>query len=191
MCVLAAVPAAFQYGLWDSTILNRCKRLELLLLSELSGYDYWRASLAAAWRRGYDYLIFAGMLWVSLAVSGRVAWVDAVAAAFGGLLLWAFSFAVGFRAFSTGRQSSGLASLLTLGLPLLLVALVRAGWEPFAAFIPTAGCYLPLSTGVTESWAAGVAVTLAATVWLTDRGLSHCDSELRGWYDANEGRKTE
>ena len=39
MCVLAAVPAAFQYGLWDSTITNRCKRLELLLLSELGRYD--------------------------------------------------------------------------------------------------------------------------------------------------------
>ena len=70
MCVLAAVPAAFQYGLWDSTVSNRCKRLELLLLSELNGCDYWHASLAAAWRRGYDYLIFAGLLWVSLAVSG-------------------------------------------------------------------------------------------------------------------------
>jgi hypothetical protein len=191
MCVLAAVPAAFQYGLWDSTISNRCKRLELLLLSELNSYDYWRASLAAAWRRGYDYLIFAGLLWVSLAVSGRVAWVDAVGAAFGGLLLWAFSFAVGFRAFSTGRQTNGLASVLTLGLPLLLVLLMRSNLEWIAAFIPTAACYLPLRDGLTESWAAGVAVTLAATIWLTDRGLSHCDRDLRRWYDANQGRKTE
>jgi hypothetical protein len=191
MCVLAAVPAAFQYGLWDSTISSRCQRLELLLLTELNSYDYWRASLAAAWRRGYDYLIFAGLLWVSLAISGRAAWVEAVAAAFGGLLLWSFSFAVGFRAFSTGRQSSGLASALTLGLPLLLVVLVRANLESIAAFIPTAACYLPLRIGVTESWAAGVAVTLAATIWLTDRGLSCCDRELRCWYDANQGRKTE
>ena len=191
MCVLAAVPAAFQYGLWDSTIVNRCKRLELLLLSELNSYDYWRASLAAAWRRGYDYLIFAGLLWVSLAVAGRIAWVDAFAAAFGGLLLWAFSFAVGFRAFSTGRQTNGLASVLTLGLPLLLVLLMRANLDQIAAFIPTAACYLPLRSGITESWAAGVAVTLAATIWLTDRGLSHCDRELRRWFDSNQGRKTE
>jgi hypothetical protein len=191
MAVLAAVPAVFQYGLWDSTISDRCKRLELLLLSDLSGHDYWRASLAAAWRRGYDYLIFAGMLWVSLAVSGRVAWHDALAAALGGLLLWGFSFAVGFRSFSTGRHSSGLASGLTLGFPILLAILIRANLEPVAAFIPTALCYLPLKSGVTETWLAGFAVTLAITVRLTDRGLSHCDRELRAWYDANQGRKTE
>ena len=131
------------------------------------------------------------MLWVSLAAAGRVAWLDAVAAAFGGLLLWAFSFAVGFRGFSTGRQTNGQASILTLGLPLLLVLLIRGNLDWIAAFIPTAACYLPLKTGITESWAAGVAVTLAATIWLTDRGLSRCDRELRRWFDANQGRKTE
>jgi hypothetical protein len=191
MCVLATVPAAFQYGLWDSTISDRCRRLEILLLSDLNSYDYWRASLAAAWRRGYDYLIFAGLLWVSLAVSGRVLWTDALGAALGGLLLWGFSFAAGFRAFSSGRATNGLASVLTLGLPLLLVLLVRAGLESIAAFVPTAACYLPLRTGMTETWAAGFAVMLAATIWLTDRGLSRCDRELRSWYDVNQGRKTE
>jgi hypothetical protein len=191
MCVLAAVPAAFQYGLWDSTISNRCKRLELLLLSELTGRDYWRASLAAAWRRGYDYLIFAALLWVALAVSGRVAWPDVLAAAMGGLLLWAFSFSVGFRAFSTGRNASGLASCLTLGLPFLLFLLIRYNLTVVAAFIPTSLCYLPLKTGVTETWAAGFIMILAVTIRLTDRGLSHCDSELRKWYDSNEGRKAE
>ena len=191
MCVLAAVPAIFQYGLWDSTISDRCKRLELLLLSELSSADYWRASLAAAWRRGYDYLIFAGLLWVALAASGRVAWYQALAAAAGGLLLWAFSFAVGFRGFSTGRHTSGLASVFTLGLPLVLVLLMRANLEPVAAFIPTALCYLPLHSGLSEYWAAGFGLTLAATLSLTERGLSRCDRELRAWYDANQGRKTE
>ena len=85
-----------------------------------------------------------------------------------------------------------MASLLTLGLPLLLVRRScgrTSDW--LAAFVPTAACYLPLKTGITESWAAGVAVTLAATIWLTDRGLSRCDRELRRWYDANQGRKTE
>jgi hypothetical protein len=191
MSVLAAVPAVFQYGLWDSSISDRCKRLELLLLSDLSARDYWRASLAAAWRRGYDYLIFAALLWVSLAVSGRVPWHDVLGAAIGGLLLWAFSFSVGFRAFSTGHHASGLASTITLGFPLLLALLIRANQESVAAFIPTALCYLPLKSGLTEAWLAGFAVTLALTISLTDRGLSRCDRELRAWYDANQGRKTE
>jgi hypothetical protein len=187
--VLAAVPAAFQYGLWDATVPDRCRRLELLLLSVLTGRDYWHASLAAAWRRGRGYLLVSLMLWAALAVGGRVTWAQAAAAAAGGAALWWFSFAVGFRAFCTGNQASGVASLLTLGLPLVLFALLRAGWDTAAAFLPTAACYLPLRDGLTVSWGAGLAQTAAAAVWLTRRGLANCDAELRAWYDANQGRK--
>jgi hypothetical protein len=116
----------------------------------------------------------------------------------GGLGLWAFSFAVGFRAFSKGNQAGGVASVLTLGLPFLLFGLMRAAaatgndlFTTAAAFVPTAVCYLPLKTGITVSWAAGFTVLLLATWWLTRRGLARCDSELRTWYDANQGRKTE
>src|SRR5262249_45079983 len=35
LVVLAAVPAAFQYGLWDHSVQDRCRRLELLLLTHL------------------------------------------------------------------------------------------------------------------------------------------------------------
>jgi hypothetical protein len=191
MCVMAAVPAAFQFGLWDPTVTDRCKRLELLLLTELDAPDYWRASLAAAWRRGRGYLLIAAVLWLALAVSGRVAWYEAVAAAAGGALLWAFSFAVGFRAFSTANQANGVASLLTIGLPLLLFTLLRAGLVNLAALVPTAACYLPLRDGLTWAWAAGFALTAAATVGLTRRGLARCVPELRRWYDANQGRKTD
>jgi hypothetical protein len=191
MCVMAAVPAVFQYGLWDPTVSDRCRRLELLLLSELTGRDYWHASLAAAWRRGRGYLAIAAILWLALAISGPVAWYEAAAAAVGGAVLWMFSFAVGFRAFSTGNQASGVASLLTLGLPLLLFVLLRTGLDTLAGFVPTAACYLPLKTGLTGSWAAGLALTTAATVYLTRRGLGRCEAELRAWYDANQGRRTE
>ena len=61
--MLAAVPAAFQYGLWDSTDQDRCRRLELLLLTDLSGDDYCHAALAAAWRRGRGYFVVAVVLW--------------------------------------------------------------------------------------------------------------------------------
>jgi len=80
MCVMAAVPAAFQFGLWDPTVPARCKRLELLLLTELTGKDYSLASLAAAWRRGRGYLVISGVLWLALAVSGRAAWYEVLAA---------------------------------------------------------------------------------------------------------------
>lgn len=191
MCVLAAVPAAFQYGLWDSTVTNRCQRLELLLLTDLGGVDYWHASLAAAWRRGRSYYFAAVVLWAALVVSGRAGWDEGLAAALGGLALWAFSFAVGFRAFSTGNQASGVASGLTLGLPLLLYALLRAKMDVIASLVPTAACYLPFRTGVTAAWTAGFGLTAVAAWWLTRRGVSRCDAELRRWYDANQGRKVE
>src|SRR5205085_6754448 len=110
LVVMAAVPAAFQYGLWDPTPQDRVRRLELLLLTELGGRDYWHASLAAAWSRGRGYLFASVVLWAALGLSGRNAWGDVLAAAAGGATLWAFSFAVGFRAFAAGNQSSGLAS---------------------------------------------------------------------------------
>lgn len=191
MVVMATVPAAFQYGLWDSTVPDRCRRLELLLLTELSGRDYWRASLASAWRRGRGYLGVAAMLWAALAVSGRVTWVQAGAAAVGGAAVWVFAFAVGFRAFCTGNQASGVASLLTLGMPLVLVALLRAGWETAAAFVPTAAAYLPLRDGLSLSWLAGLVLVAGASAALARRGLDRCDAELRAWYDANQGRKSQ
>ncbi len=191
MCVMAAVPAAFQFGLWDPSPSDRCKRLELLLLTDLEGKDYWQASLAAAWKRGRGYLIIASVLWLALAIAGRVAWYDSLAAAFGGVALWAFSFAVGFRAFCSGRQASGIALLLTLGMPLLLFVLLRAGFNTLAAFVPTAACYLPLKTGLTASWVAGFDMLLAATWWLTRSGLMKCEPELRQWLSDNQGRRTE
>ncbi|MBA4191031.1 MAG: hypothetical protein C0467_23850 [Planctomycetaceae bacterium] len=191
MCVLAAVPAAFQFGLWDPTVSDRCKRLELLLLTDLTGNDYWHASLAAAWKRGRSYLWIAALLWIALAVSGRAQWYQAVAAALGGIALWGFSFAVGFRAFSTGNQAGGIATGLTLGMPMLVFALLRAKLDDLAAFVPTAACYLPVRNGISWSWAAGFVLMLLTTWWLTRRGLARCDSSLRLWFDANQGRKAE
>ena len=71
LVVLAAVPAAFQYGLWDSNAHDRCRRLELLLLSRLEARDYWNAAAAAAWKRGRGYFGVALLLWASAVVAGQ------------------------------------------------------------------------------------------------------------------------
>ncbi|HET6573275.1 MAG TPA: hypothetical protein VFG68_06715 [Fimbriiglobus sp.] len=190
LIVLAAVPAVYQYGLWDSTVPARCRRLELLLLTELTGADYCHASLAAAWRRGRGYLVGAGLLWLALGLSGRNGWPEVLAAAAGGALLWAFSFAVGFRAFAAGNQSNGVASLVTLGLPLLLFGLLRLKLDAAAAFVPTGLCYLPLRDGLTAPWAVGLLVSGVVTAVLARRGLGRCEADLRRWYDRNQEKKS-
>ncbi|HUR52661.1 MAG TPA: hypothetical protein VMZ71_00890, partial [Gemmataceae bacterium] len=92
--------------------------------------------------------------------------------------------------FCTGNQASGIASFLTLGMPLVLFALLRANLDTLAAFVPTASAYLPLRDGLSLSWFAGLSLVAAASIGLTRRGLARCDDELRAWYDANQGRKT-
>ena len=189
MAVLAAVPAVFQYGLWDATVQDRCKRLELLLLSDLNSRDYWLASRAAAWRRGRGYLAIAAMLWLAMGISGYTTWPGVLASAVGGLSLWAFCFAVGFRSFSTGNQTSGLASVITLGFPLLLFGLLRVGYGTWAGLLPTGLCHLPAMGGWNWTWPLGLTATLGFTYWLTRSGLRNCDRDLRAWYDANQGTK--
>ena len=192
LSVLAGVPAVFQFGLWDPTIQDRCRRLELLLLTELTSLDYWNASLAAAWKRGRGYFFGAGVLWFALAYSGRNTALEVVATVAGATMLWVFSFAVGFRTFSRGRSGGGIASLMTLGLPMLLVGILRLNWVNLAAFVPTGLCYLPLRTGVgvTMAWVVAMLVTGGVTVVLTRSGLHNADAELRRWFDANQGRQS-
>ncbi len=191
MAVLAAVPAVFQFGLWDSTVQNRCKRLELLLLTELTGWDYWHASLSAAWKRGRAYLAIGGVLWSALAISGAIPWWCALAAFAGAAVYWAFAFALGFRAFATGNQSSGLASGFTLGLPLVLFGTIQLGWTDWAGFLPIGLSYLPSAGQLPASWFLGFALTSILAVRMTRNGLTRCESDLRKWYDANQGRKSE
>lgn len=189
MAVMAMVPAIFQFGLWDASSQDRCKRLELLLLTELSSLDYFHASLAASWRRGRGYLCIAMMLWLALALGGRVSVPEAIAATAGGFALWAFGFAVGFRAFSTGHQTSGLSSLVALGLPMVLFGLMRAGQYELAGLVPTGLCHLPVSRGLNVGWICGMVLTISFTAWLIRVGLKHCDRDLRKWYDANQGTR--
>lgn len=190
LVILAAVPAIFQFGLWDPTVQDRCRRLELLLLTDLKGRDYWHASLAAAWKRGRGYLLAAGVLWLALGVSGRVGWVEVLAATAGGLAVWGLAFAVGFRAFAAGGRVNTFATAAVLGTPLVLIALVRLGADVAANLIPAGLCYMPLGVGLSWAWAAGFTATVGTTVLLTRIGLTRCDTDLRQWYDQNQGRRS-
>jgi hypothetical protein len=187
LVVLAAVPAAFQYGLWDSTIQDRCRRLELLLLTSVDGGDYWHASLAAAWRRGRGYMSVAALLWAALAISGRATPAQVMASVAAGVILWSFSFAVGFGAFSSGMQANGLGSLLTLGLPLMAAALTRTGVTALASLTPPGAVYSALSEPPSLGWLPGPILTGIATVWLTRRVVGRCEGHLRIWFDRNQG----
>ena len=141
LVVLAAVPAAFQYGLWDSNAQDRCRRLELLLMTSLGARDYWEAAAAAAWRRGRGYFGVAVLLWVAAVVGGQAGLGQALAAAATGVLLWGLYFALGFRAFSRGLQANGLGMLLTLGLPLIAFGLYRCDWPGLATLFPPGSVY--------------------------------------------------
>ena len=190
MMLLAAMPAAFQYGLWDSSTQDRCRRLELLLLTDLRGVDYWRAACAAAIRRGRGYFYVAVILWIALAVSGQATIQQVIASCAAGLMMWTFSFAIGFRAFASGVQANGLGSLLTLGLPFLTWALLRGNVPWLATILPPGSVYVALAYPLSWWWAIGPILIGGITLAITRVALSSCESNLRLWYDRNQGTKT-
>jgi hypothetical protein len=189
LMVLAAVPAAFQYGLWDASVQDRCRRLELLLLTPLAARDYWEAAAAAAWRRGRGYFLVAVLLLASAAVAGRISAPGALAALAAGVIVWGLYFALGFRAFTRGRQANGLGVLLTLGLPLLAYALYQAGWPVLAALVPPGGVYQSGATAVGGAWLPGPALGAIAALATARLARGGCVDELRHWYGRNHGCK--
>ena len=187
LVVLGSVPAAFQYGLWDSSPQDRCRRLELLLLTDLDAGDYWHASLSAAWRRGRGYLIVAAILLMALGISGRATLPQIVASVSAAAILWGFSFAIGFLAFSSGLQANGLGSFLTLGLPLITFAAIRAGQSTLAALLPPGAVYVSLTATPDWRWLPGPLLIATLTLWLARKALSKCEGDLRRWYDRHQG----
>jgi hypothetical protein len=187
LVVLAAVPAAFQYGLWDSSAQDRCRRLELLLLTHLDGRDYFEAAGAAAWRRGRAYFGIAVLLWGAAVVAGQVLPLQAASALAAAVLLWGLYFALGFRAFARGIQANRLGALLTLGLPLAAVALYRAGWPTLAALLPPGGVYAAGSRPAALALLPGALLAAGLTLVVVRRTLADCDRQLRRWYERHHG----
>lgn len=186
LVLLAAVPAAFQYGLWDANVQDRRARLELLLLTHLDGREYWQAAAAAAWRRGRGYFAVALVLWLAAALAGKVEPAHALAALAAGVVLWGLYFAIGFRAFAKGMQANTLGIVLTLILPIATWLLLAAGWPGMAAWLPPGAVY-GAAQSVSWNWLAGplAAGLLALTLARTAR--SHCDRDLRRWYARHHG----
>jgi hypothetical protein len=189
LVLLAAVPAAFQYGLWDSSAQDRCRRLELLLLTQLDGTDYWDAAAAAAWRRGRGYFAAALLVWTAAAAAGRLGPLQALSALCGAALLWGLYFALGFRAFGKGREAGGLGLGLTVGLPLAAYGLYAAGWPLLGGLLPPGVVYRAGAEAASWLGLIGPTVCAALTLVVARRALRRCDAELRDWYDRNAGRK--
>jgi hypothetical protein len=189
LVVLAAVPAAFQYGLWDSNEQDRCRRLELLLMTDLDAKDYWNAATAAAWRRGRGYFAVALLLWTALLLSGKALPGQVLVAAASGVVLWGLYFALGFCAFARGLQANRLGLFLTVGLPALACWIQSCGQPVLAALVPPGSVYQPTTTMPAASWLPGPLLAGAITLLVGRRTLRRCDANLRQWYDQHQGRK--
>lgn len=189
LVVLGAVPAAFQYGLWDSNTQDRCRRLELLLLTQLHAEDYWAAALAAAWRRGSGYLSIALLLWLAAVLGGKMTALEALRAVAASTILWLLYFALGFRAFTTGMQASSLGLLLTIALPLLTVGLFHSGYASLGALTPPGFVYAASTSLAPTGCVLGVTLAAMTLVVLHRQALARCEIELQRWYEKFHGHK--
>lgn len=185
LVLLAAVPAAFQYGLWDSSASDRLRRLELLLLTELQPRDYWNAALAAAWTRGRGYLVVALVLGVAALLGGRIGVAEFLGTLAVGVLVWTLYFALGFRAFARGQEANGLGLLLTVGLPLATVVLYQVGWLGLGQLLPPGSLFAAGSAG--GVWCLGAVGAGVVTLVAIRRAMARCDAQLRAWYDRHTG----
>ncbi len=187
LVLLAAVPAAFQYGVWDSSPLERCRRLELLLLTGLDGAAYWHASARAAWTRGRGYFATALMLWGAGLIADQFTWAQVFASMAAGVILWGLYFVLGFWAFSRGMQANSLGLGLTLGLPLVTFILVKNGCFFLAGLLPPGSISLPLTGTTPGTWMVGPLVCGTVALLLARWSLPRCEGQLRQWYSLNQG----
>lgn len=187
LMLLATVPAAFQYGLWDSNAQDRCRRLELLLLTELDGRSFWQAAASAAWRRSRGYFVLSMFLWIVAACAETIAPIQALAGIAAGVLLWSFYFALGFRAFAKGVQANQLGLVLTLLLPIATLVLAQNDWRQVAILLPPGSVYFGSTDVPNLWWLMGPLTAGMVTLFIARNAMTHCETELRRWYDRNHG----
>lgn len=188
LVVLSAVPAAFQYGLWDSNPHERCRRLETLLLTGLSGIDYWHAAAAAAWQRGRGYFCVALILWLAAAAAGQISFLRGIAALATGILLWGLYFTLGFQAFARGTQANMRGVSLTLGLPALACLLQQLGWPVLAGMLPPGAVYHAAATPAPATWCLGAVGSALVMLLVARISLARCETDLHRWYENHHGK---
>lgn len=192
LVVLAAVPAAYQFGLWESSIPDRQKRMEVLLMTELNARDYLHASWSAAWSRGRGYFLSATVLWLAGFYAGRFPFDNLVLGLIAGGTLILFYFAAGFRflAKSSGGTITGL--FLSLVLPLATWGLAASGHARIAALLPPGQVYFTTnstSSPIPSAWIFGaILLTLLLGLGLLFHAYLTFDRDLRTWYSESHGR---
>jgi hypothetical protein len=180
LVMLAAVPAAFQYGVWDHDSHDRSRRLELLLLTELDARSYWEAAFAAAWNRGRGYFALAGVLWLVGWITGQATFAQTLSAISAGVVLWGLYFAVGFWAFSRGIQANQLGVSMTLLVPLATFVMCRLGFVDLAALLPPGSLFFANRGG--PGWLLGPCIAGLGALLIGRYSLDRCDGSLRRWY---------
>ena len=131
----------------------------------------------------------AVILWAAALIAGKATAWQMVAALAASAVLWGLYFAVGFRAFSRGMQANGLGTLLTIGVPLLAVALSVVGWPAAAALLPPGSIYAVGTRPLTLALLPGPLLGATGALIVARFGLNHCQEELRHWYELHHGRK--
>jgi len=86
-------------------------------------------------------------------------------------------------------HANNLGFFLTLGLPGLTFALYSAGWSDLGLLLPPGSVYEPLNNSPSFPWLVGLLAAALVTLLVARQGLTHCDRELRLWYEAHHGRK--
>lgn len=189
LVVLAAVPAAYQFGLWESSAAERCKRLEIFLMTPLAPDDYVEASWRASWRRGRGYLYCAAVLWTAGWLGGRISAPQLLLAIAGAASLLLFFFAVGHHALAESSRGTSMGFGLSVVLPLGVWGLAHTPAEGLATVIPPGPVYFAIADPH-RGWIVGAAsvALAAAAAALLHRTMRGFDEALRHWYDANVGR---
>ena len=186
LVILAAVPAAYQYGLWDSSKTDRCRRLETLLTTDLGGVDFERASWSASWSRGRGYFYSALLLWFAAGVSGRMDWMQVLTAMGAGWLLLILYFVIGFRQLAVTGGGTTVGFVLCVLIPLAVWGLFRMGAEQVAWLLPPGLIYLAGSRPVKPMEVGLVLMLLlAGGVWYLRRSLHQFDADIRRSFEAD------